>query len=100
MFFFSLRLYNVSTVREAVKKWCFLGIISKPVHPPFPLGTCRNKNVTFGQKSRIFKAKNDGHQNFTLNLGIPEPSPPYLGNVPKKNNFFSAFLRLFLENYN
>ena len=26
-------------------------------------------NVTFGQKTSVFKAKNDGHRNFTLSLG-------------------------------
>ena len=29
------------------------------------LGTFRNKNFTFGQKSRVFKAHNNGHQNST-----------------------------------
>ena len=54
----------VFIVREAPQtKRYFLGIIPKPVTPPPPLGTVRNKNVTFGQKW-IFKAKNIGHQNF------------------------------------
>ena len=35
------------------------------------LGTFMNPNVTFDQKSRVFKAKNNGHQNFTYSLGVP-----------------------------
>ena len=55
----------LSLLREALKKsWYLLGIIPKPVDPP-PLATFRDKNVTFGQQSRVFKAKNNGHQNFT-----------------------------------
>ena len=46
------------------KNWYFLGIFPKPVAPP-PLSTFMNKNVTFDQKSWVFKAKNNGHQNFT-----------------------------------
>ena len=42
-----------------------------PPAPPLPLlGTFGNKNVTFGQKSRVFKAKNYGHQNFKSSLRI------------------------------
>ena len=35
-------------------------------------------------------AKNNGHQNFTLSLGIPTP-PPYVGIIPKKTDFFYCF---------
>ena len=49
-------------LREAVKKIGTLGMIPKPVDPPAPLDTFRNKNVTFGQKSQVIKAKNNGHQ--------------------------------------
>ena len=35
-----------------------------------------------------FEAKNNGHQNFTKSLGIPEPLPPCLGNIPKIYQFF------------
>ena len=44
------------------------------------LAKFRNKNVNF-------RAKNNGQQNFTQSLGIPNP-PPYLGIIPKKNSFF------------
>ena len=37
------------TLREALKKNVFLGIISKPVDPPLLLGTFRNKKVNLGQ---------------------------------------------------
>ena len=45
------------------------------------LAKFRNKNVNF-------RAKNNGHQNFTKSLGIPEPLPPCLGNIPKIYQFF------------
>ena len=51
--------YNGST-----KKMVFFRNNSKPGPPP-PLVTFRDKNVTFGRKSRVFKAKNNDHQNFT-----------------------------------
>ena len=42
--------------RKALKRnWYFLGIIPELVDPP--LSTFRNKNVTFGQNSPIFKVK-------------------------------------------
>ena len=46
-------------IQGSTKKMVFLGIIPKPVD--HPLGTFRNKNVTFGQKRPVFKAKNNGH---------------------------------------
>ena len=39
-------------------------------------------------------AKNNGHQNFTLNLGIPTPPPSYLGYIPKKKKQFFLLLSL------
>ena len=36
--------------KGSTKKIVFLGKIPKPVDPLPPLGTLRNKNVTFGQK--------------------------------------------------
>ena len=45
--------HNYQKVR--VKK-LFLGIFPKPVGPP-PLGTFRNKNVTFGQKKSGFQGQ-------------------------------------------
>ena len=41
---------KVLSIREAVKKTVFLGIIPKPADPsPPPIGTFRNKNLNFGQ---------------------------------------------------
>ena len=40
----------------------------------------RNKNVTF-------RAKNNCHKISHKSLGIPNPTPPYLGNIPKKTIF-------------
>ena len=39
-----------------------------------------------------FIAKNNGHQNFTLSLGILDPPPPFLENIPEKYPFFVASL--------
>ena len=40
---------KVLSIREAVKKLFFLGIIPTPGAPPSPIGTFRNKNLNFGQ---------------------------------------------------
>ena len=40
-------------------------------------------------------AKNNGHQNFTKSLGLSTP-PPYLGNIPKKEQFFYLFPYMLL----
>ena len=48
-----------------------------------------------GQKSRVFKAKNNGHQNFTHSLGIPDAPPPYLGNIPKTYQFLLVLPLLY-----
>ena len=47
-------------------------------------------------KSRVFKTKNNGHQNFTLSLGIPDP-PFFLGNIPKNYQFFQCFPQHYLS---
>ena len=44
---------------------------------------------SFGHKSRVFKPKNNGHQNFTLSLGIPDP--PFFQEIFLRiTNFLSA----------
>ena len=48
-----------------VKKMIFedqINVLDNPKYDPL---TFRNKNVTFGQKSRVFKAKKNGRRNFT-----------------------------------
>ena len=43
---------------------------------PLTMAWVSKNQILFGQESLIFKAKNNGHQNFTQNLGIPEPPHP------------------------
>ena len=43
-------LVDMVYYKGSTKKIVFLGKIPKPVDPLPPLGTLRNKNVTFGQK--------------------------------------------------
>ena len=65
----NLNLANISNLLKIYHaKWKQSEKIPKPLDPPPPPpppGTFRNKNVTFGQKRRIFRAKNNDHQNFT-----------------------------------
>ena len=65
-----------SPPRKTLKKLVFLGIIPKLVgHPPPSLGTFWNKNVNFGQKSGVIKAKiwpPKFHMQF-WNTGTPNP---------------------------
>ena len=59
------------------------------------LGLVKILNFNFlAKKSQVFKAKNNGHQNFTKSLGIPEPPPPYLPlkKQHKENTGARAFL--------
>ena len=49
----------------------------------------------FRNKIVNFMAKNNGHQNFTKSLGLSTP-PPYLGNIPKKEQFFYLFPYMLL----
>ena len=57
-----------------------------------PLGAFRNKNVTFGKKSQVFKAKNNGHPKFTPSLGIP--TPPLIYDKQHQDIAVKIFLRL------
>ena len=43
-------------------------------------------------------AKNNGHQNFTWSLGIPDPPPSYLGNI-RKNAIFIATLTIATKGF-
>ena len=45
------------------KKMIFEDQINVWDNPKYGPMTFRNKNVTFGQKSQVSKAKNNGHQN-------------------------------------
>ena len=49
MFVFLRQRTPQEMFREALKKTVFLGTIPKPVDPPPPIGTFRNKNLNFGQ---------------------------------------------------
>ena len=51
----------------------------------------RKKMKNIHPCSPVFKANNNGHQNFTLSLGILDP-PPFLENIPEKYPFFVASL--------
>ena len=50
--------------KHSKKIWYFFRNISLTGGPP-TLSTFRNKNVTFGQKSQVLMANNNGHQNVT-----------------------------------
>ena len=52
-------------MKGSSKKMVFYRNISQANGPSPPLGTFKNKNMIFGQKSQVFEAKNNVHQNFT-----------------------------------
>ena len=65
------------TIWAATKKtWDCLGKFPKPVGhpgPPPPSVHLGVKMSLLAKKSQVFKAKNNGRQNFTLSLGVPDP---------------------------
>ena len=54
------------------------GIFPEPVDPHYSVHLDIQMSLLANKSG--FKAKNDGHQNFTKSLGIPDP----LLNIPKK----------------
>ena len=66
-------------------KKMFFGNNSVTGYPPH--GTFRNKNVTFGQKVGFSRPKTMATKISQKVLEYPTP-PPYLGNIPKKCQFF------------
>ena len=51
--------------REALKNWYFLGIIRKLLDPPHSSIHLGIKMSLLSKTSQVFKANNNGHQNFT-----------------------------------
>ena len=62
---------------------------SKSLSPKkiWAIGTFRNKNVTFGQNTSGFQDQKQWPPKFQIKFRNTGPSPPYLGNIPKKYHF-------------